>query len=59
MRENDTPSSAWAVAREYFADSGFLPVGSFGDGWLQAGGVGVFAPDGSVQGHLLAPGVGG
>ena len=42
MREHDTPSSAWAVAREYFADSGFLPVGSFGDGWLQAGELGVF-----------------
>ena len=47
------------MAREYFADSGVLPVGGFGDGWLQPGGVGVFAPDGSVQGHWLAPGVGG
>jgi hypothetical protein len=47
------------VAREYFADSAFLSVDSFGDGWLHAGEVGVFVPDGSVQRHWLAPGVGG
>jgi hypothetical protein len=29
----------------------------FGDGWLHAGKVGVFAADGSVQGRWLAPGI--
>ncbi|MFY9650380.1 hypothetical protein, partial [Trebonia sp.] len=44
---------------EYFAGSAFLSVDSFGDGWVHAGEAGVFAPDGLVQGHWLAAGVGG
>jgi hypothetical protein len=57
IRRRNARSSACAVAREYFADSAFLPVECFGDGWLHAGEVGVFAPDGSMQRHWLAPGV--
>jgi hypothetical protein len=37
------------VAREYFADSAFVSVDSFGNGWLRAGEVIVFALDGSMQ----------
>jgi hypothetical protein len=48
-----------ALARGYFSDSAFLPADSFGDGWLQAGEVGVFAADGSMRRHWLAPGAGG
>ena len=47
------------MAREYFADSAFLSMDSFGGGWLHAGGMGVFAPDGSMRRHWLAPGVRG
>jgi hypothetical protein len=49
MRHDNARNLACAVAREYFADSAFVSVDSFGDGWLRAGQVIVFVLDGSMQ----------